>query len=74
MSCTEGGVVSQLVAVAQHAVSQQTFRLGVAGGLHLPPDLGHRVQHVQLCSRGYKEIQGNILYLIHFRRPTCSCT
>lgn len=39
------------MAVAQHAVSQQAFSLRVARGLHLPSDLGHRVQHVEFGSR-----------------------
>lgn len=51
---TKQRVLSQLLAVAQHAVAQQAFGLGVAGGLHLPSDLGHRVQHVQFGSRRWR--------------------
>lgn len=47
---TEGGVVTQLLAVLEHTVAQQALGLRVAGGLHLPSDLRHGVQHPQLSS------------------------
>lgn len=50
---TKDRVLSQFMAAAQHAVPQQAFTLRVAGGLHLPSDLGHCVQHVEFGSRGY---------------------
>lgn len=42
---TKSRVFSELLAILQHAVPQQAFRLWVAGGLHLPSELRHSVQH-----------------------------
>lgn len=55
---TKDRLLPQFVTVAQHAVSQQAFGLRIAGGLHLPTDFGHGVQHVQFgsrCCRGKHE-------------------
>lgn len=54
------------MAVAQHAVSQQTFCLRVARGLHLPSDLRDSVQHVQFGSRSCKEIKNDYFYCLSF--------
>lgn len=48
VALTEVGLATQLLPVTNHALAQQAFRLRVARILHLPSDLGYRVEHTQL--------------------------
>lgn len=48
IALTEVGLAAQLLPMADHALAQQALGLWVARVLHLPPDLGHRVEHRQL--------------------------
>ena len=45
---TKVSVIAHLPSKLDHALPQQALRLWVAGAVHLPADLGHRVEHGEL--------------------------